>query len=62
MRAAAQLARDVGVATYVIGLGEDVLPEVLREIAGAESRVYLAPDGAALSAIYRDIARLIPCR
>ncbi len=62
MRTAAQLARDVGVATHVIGLGSDVLPGVLRDIAGTEERVYLAPDEAALAAIYREIARLIPCR
>ena len=45
-----------------MGLGEDVLPEVLRDIAGDPSRVFLAPDARDLADIYRQVARVIPCR
>lgn len=62
IRQASTLARQLGVAVYAIGLGEDVLPEILREITGDRSRVFLAPSEAELADIYRQVARTIPCR
>jgi len=62
IRQASALARQLGVAVYAIGLGEDVLPTVLREITGDGSRVFLAPSEAELADIYRQVARTIPCR
>ncbi len=62
IRQASALARQLGVAVYAVGLGEDVLPEVLRDIAGDPSRVFLAPDARDLADIYRQVARVIPCR
>lgn len=62
IRQASSLARQLGVAVYAIGLGEDVLPEVLREIAGSPERVFLAPNAADLADIYRQVARVLPCR
>lgn len=62
MRLAVGLARDLGVTTYAIGLGDDVQRDVLLEIAGDRDRVHLAPSERELAAIYREVARVIPCR
>ncbi len=58
----AELARRLHITVFAIGLGEDVLPDVLQIVAGDPRRVYLAPGPADLEAIYREIARVIPCR
>lgn len=58
----AELARRLRITVYAIGLGQDVLPDVLLTIAGAPRRVFLAPGPGDLEAIYREIARVIPCR
>lgn len=62
LRLAAGLARDLGAVVYAIGLGEDVLPAILLDIAGDAGRVYQAPSESDLVAIYRRVARIIPCR
>jgi uncharacterized protein YegL len=59
---AARLARELRINIYAIGLGADVIPEVLAEVAGDPARVYLAPTAADIGAIYHEIARVIPCR
>jgi Mg-chelatase subunit ChlD/sugar lactone lactonase YvrE len=59
---AARMARDLGTLVYAIGLGSDVDPRTLTDIAGRTDRVFVAPGPADLTAIYRDIARVIPCR
>jgi Mg-chelatase subunit ChlD len=61
LRRAAQEARSLGALIYAIGFGADVDLSQLTEIAGPE-RTYFAADGAALEAIYRQIAVGIPCR
>ena len=58
----ARLAADAGVMIYAIGLGADVSPAVLTQLAGARDRVYLAPSAAEVVGIYERIARAIPCR
>lgn len=60
--ASAATARRKGVTLFAIGLGGDVLPEVLAGIAGDPARVFLAPEAADLAAIYGEVARVIPCR
>lgn len=56
-RDAAQAARDAGIALYTIGLGRDVDAGLLRELAGADERAFIAPTEAELSAVYAAIAR-----
>ncbi|MFN2251031.1 MAG: VWA domain-containing protein [Anaerolineae bacterium] len=58
----ARVAQRVGVTVYAIGLGDDVLPDVLETITGEPERVYLAPTPDDLAEIYKAIARTIPCR
>lgn len=53
--------RDRGVRIYTIGLGQDVDAAFLREIAGAPSRYFFAPDESELTHIYEQIAATIPC-
>lgn len=62
IREASKLARDLGAKVYVIGLGEDLLQDILAQITGDPRRVYLAPTEADLARIYGDVARVIPCR
>jgi Mg-chelatase subunit ChlD len=61
-RTAAAIGRDLGVAIYSIGLGDEVDVALLTDIAGDPGRVHLAPDAADLERIYEQVARLIPCR
>jgi len=56
-RDAAQLARDAGITVYTIGLGRDVDAGLLRELAGADDRAFIAPTEAELAAVYAAIAR-----
>lgn len=54
-------ARRMGIGVYAIGLGADADRALLERIAGA-GRTFYASDGAALEAIYREVAAAIPCR
>lgn len=56
-RDAAAAARDAGIALYTIGLGRDVDAALLRELAGADDRAFIAPTEAELGAVYAGIAR-----
>jgi uncharacterized protein YegL len=58
----ASLAREIGVALYVVGLGADVDVPTLQMIAGRADRVYLAPNATDLRDIYTAVAIEIPCR
>ncbi len=60
--AAASVGRELGVTLYAIGLGADVDPSVLAQIAGDRSRVYVTPDSSDLARIYAEVAKTIPCR
>lgn len=53
----AAAARAAGITLFTIGLGEDLDPDLLRELAGAEERAFLAPGEAELGRIYTEIAR-----
>lgn len=58
---AAQL-RGAGILLQVVGLGTDVdAGYLLRMAGGDESKVHLSPRSEELTAIYLEIARLIPC-
>jgi len=59
---AAALARAHGLTVFVIAFGTDADLEVLLEIAGNPSRLWLAPDAAALEAIYTEVAGVVVCR
>jgi len=61
VRAAADKARVAGATLYAVGLGADVNPVLLREVAGDPSRYYAAPGAEDLTELYARIARLIPC-
>jgi uncharacterized protein YegL len=56
------LARASGVSTWAIGLGADVDPDFLVEVAGSEDQVVIAPNPDELEGIYRRIASGIICR
>jgi hypothetical protein len=49
------------VTLYAVGLGSDVDGDLLADLAGSGTRLFLSPDGAGLAAIYRDIARRTGC-
>ena len=53
--------RSSGVVVYAIGLGSDVDAAYLVRLAGDSSRIKLSPTAAELTAIYLEIAKLIPC-
>lgn len=59
--ALATALRDRGVVVHAVGLGDDVQAAYLELVAGAADRVHLAPDAAELTAIYLEIARVLPC-
>ncbi|MFN2114328.1 MAG: VWA domain-containing protein [Anaerolineae bacterium] len=50
-----------GVVVYVVGVGEDVDPQLLRSVASDPSSYLFAPDAEDLLAVYRRIARELPC-
>lgn len=62
VRASARAARAAGMKIFAIGLGADVDPILLADIASAPDHVHLAPGGDDLERIYRAIAGTIPCR
>lgn len=61
LRAADRL-KSAGIVLYVIGLGADVDPVLLSEMASDEASYFFAPDAEALRTIYTRIARELPCR
>ena len=59
--AAAERARTAGITIYAVGLGEDVDPELLRQVA-TRGELYLeAPSADDLAAIYAGLAGDLPC-
>ena len=61
LRQAGRRARDLNISLFAIGLGSDVNPELLRELAGTNQRFFLAPKAEDLVGIYDRIARIVPC-
>jgi Mg-chelatase subunit ChlD len=61
LRAADRL-KSAGIVLYVIGLGADVDPVLLSEMASDKASYFFAPDAEALRTIYTRIARELPCR
>jgi Ca-activated chloride channel family protein len=59
--AAADQAKAEGITIYTIGLGGDVDPHLLRQVATDPGKYYFAPQATDLEAIYEQIAILIPC-
>lgn len=57
----AERARRQGVVVYAIGMGADVAVAFLKELAADPARFYVSPDPGQLTAIYLDIAAVIPC-
>ena len=53
--AAALRLRQDGVAVFVIGLGKDLDPNVLRNISGDRNQVYVVPSVRGLSTVIRDV-------
>lgn len=56
---AANAAKENSVIFYTIGLGERANETFLRDVAGSESRVFLAATGEDLDGIYREISAAI---
>ncbi|MFQ5460622.1 MAG: VWA domain-containing protein, partial [Anaerolineae bacterium] len=61
VRGAAARARRAGLTVFAIGLGGDVNPGLLRDVAGDPGRYYPAPRSDDLAGVYRRIAGVIPC-
>ena len=61
VRAAAARARDAA-EVFTIGVGTDVDPTLLADVAGASSRFYAVPDADDLAAIYAAVNMRIRCR
>jgi uncharacterized protein YegL len=61
LRSVARHARDEGVHLFAIGLGGDVNPELLRELAGDADRFFPAPQAEDLEGIYDRISSYAPC-
>jgi Mg-chelatase subunit ChlD len=59
--ARAAAAKAAGVAVFTIGLGSDLDAAALEAIASSPKSFYRTSDAASLEAIYRDIARDLPC-
>jgi Mg-chelatase subunit ChlD len=59
--AEAASAKAAGAELFVIGLGQDVDLGLLAQIASRPDALYRAGDADELSAVYRTIARRIPC-
>jgi Mg-chelatase subunit ChlD/DNA-binding beta-propeller fold protein YncE len=56
-RSQAILARAAGITLFTIGLGADLDPDLLRELAGSDDRYFGAPTEADLAHIFTRIAR-----
>ena len=59
--AVADQAKAEGISIYTIGLGGDVDPHLLQQVATDPGKYYFAPQATDLEAIYEQIAILIPC-
>lgn len=59
--ARAAAAKATGAVIYTIGLGSDIDADALAAIASSPKAFVRTSDAAALVAIYRDIARDLPC-
>ncbi len=55
----AQIAKDNGAIVYTIGLGPDVRPELLTQIASDSNKYYFSPTASDLNAIFTSIAHEI---
>lgn len=51
------LLRQDGVVVFVIGLGKQVDPTMLRNISGNENHVYVVPSVQGLSTVVRDVIK-----
>jgi Mg-chelatase subunit ChlD/DNA-binding beta-propeller fold protein YncE len=60
--AQADAAAAAGVTLFTIALGDDADHELLRVVAGRDSRFFSAPSEQTLAEIYTSIARSIPCQ
>jgi Mg-chelatase subunit ChlD len=58
---AAAWARSAGITIYTVGLGADVDPDLLRQLASRPEFYLEAPSADALEAIYAELARALPC-
>jgi len=58
-RPAATAAKNAGTRIFTIGLGADVDPDMLRDLASSPSDYFFAPDSSQLDAIYQQIAGTI---
>lgn len=57
----AREAKDAGCTLFTIGLGDDVDRSSLARMASSLAHVHHAPTASDLAAIYRSIARTLPC-
>jgi Mg-chelatase subunit ChlD len=57
----AEALRRGAVLVFAVGLGPDVDPQLLEQIAGDRARLLLAPTADDLARIYAAIARELPC-
>jgi hypothetical protein len=58
---AAARARDEGIIIFSLAYGADADLELLHDIAGTSSRLYLQPDASALARIYALLLPELPC-
>ncbi len=58
-RGAAQALKGDGVRVFTIGLGSDVDPDLMRQLASSPADYFFAPGGADLDAVYQQIAGAI---
>lgn len=58
-RAAATAAKAAGTRIFAIGLGNDIDPNLMRDLASSPSDYFFAPDSSQLDAIYQQIAGAI---
>ncbi len=60
--AAATRAKAEGILIFTIGLGPEVETEALKRMASDPAYYHHAPDAEDLEAVYRELARELPCR
>ena len=53
--------RRAGLTIYTIGLGADVNPDLLVDVAGDRARYTAAPEAEELERIYSRLAPVLPC-
>ncbi len=58
---AATAVKAAGALVYTIGLGADVEPELLRQVATSPDRYFESPTAADLAEIYRQISERLAC-